>query len=97
MCVMSMIMSHQEDEWQRRMNEYNRQLYEWYIPADRDPSKMPVPPPPQEQIDEFNRLLERARKYDLEHQQKDCEMESKKETLRKLAKQLGITQELKFE
>ncbi len=43
-----------------------------------------------EEIAEFYELLERARAYDKAHGQPNCELESKKEKLTKLAKDLGV-------
>jgi hypothetical protein len=48
---------------------------------------------PQEDIDEFYRLLERAREYDKRHNEPECELEEKKARLIKLADELGITLE----
>lgn len=48
------------------------------------------PPPTKEEIEEFRRLLERAREYDKKNDEPDCEKEEKKQKLMQLAKQLNI-------
>jgi len=48
------------------------------------------PVPSQQEIDEFRRLLERAREYDRKNNQPDCELEEKRRKLKDLAKELGV-------
>lgn len=50
----------------------------------------PIRTPTKEEIDEFYKLLERAKEYDKKHNEPDCELEEKKELLRALALKLGI-------
>lgn len=78
MCVVSMVMDHYLDKWNPPLSipEIN------YPPLQRTI--------PQADIDEFYKLLERAREYDKKHNQPDCELEDKKNQLKKLAKELGI-------
>jgi hypothetical protein len=84
MCVVSMIMDHYDDEWRKRANPPEPQpIYVPMVPWT------PQPIQPHE-IDEFRRLLERAREYDKKNNEPDCEMESKRQKLLDLAKQLGI-------
>ncbi len=51
-----------------------------------------LPPKPitPEEIAEFRRLLDRAREYDKRNNEPECEMESKRQKLLDLAKELGI-------
>jgi hypothetical protein len=77
-----MIMDHYTDKW---------------IPLTRPYAfdYPPIVPPPSapitdEEIQEFRRLLERAREYDRRNNEPDCEMEEKKQKLLKLAEELGI-------
>lgn len=96
MCVYSMIADHFHDKW-------TTPPYKW--PFDQPPQQpqpivpvpypMPLPIPmsrpiTQEEVDELRRLLEKAKKYDEETGQKDCEIEEKKDKLRKLADEFGI-------
>lgn len=80
MCTMSMVMDHYGDEWRRR-----------YIPSQ--PQIVPFIPPPvpsTQELDEFRRLLDRAREYDKKHNEPDCELDSKKQILKDLAAKLGV-------
>jgi len=54
----------------------------------------PINMPTQAEVDEFHRLLARARKYDAEHNEPDCELEEKRQLLLKLAKELGVELQL---
>ena len=82
MCVVSMIMDHYIDKWRPLTPTMP------YRPA---PVVINVEPPITDaEIREFRELLERARKYDREHNEPDCEMESKKNAIKELAKVLGI-------
>lgn len=94
MCVVSMIMDHFSDEWNRR---YPRPFEPIPMPQPNPPWPGPLPypqpqprGPTQEEVDEFRRLLERARKYDQEHNQPDCELEEKRRKIKELAEQLGV-------
>ena len=89
MCVMSMVMQHRQDDWGRRIQEEALRLA-------RTPTPPVVPPVTDREILEFRELLERARKYDREHNQPDCEMEEKKKKLMELAEQLGIADKVSF-
>ena len=75
MCSVSMIMEHKYDEWMRRT-----------------PPPFVYTPPAitQQEVDEFRRLLERAREYDKKNNEPDCELEEKRQKLLTLAKELGV-------
>lgn len=49
----------------------------------------PTPTITPEEIAEFKELLRKAKEYDEHTGQKDCEIESKKEKIRKLVEELG--------
>ena len=87
MCVYSMIMDHYTDKWKDRLPHQTLPPVEIFPPIV--PS-VPVPFITKEEVEEFRKLLERAKEYDKKNNEPDCELEEKKETLRKLAKQLGI-------
>lgn len=76
MCVVSMVMDHYKDKW--------------------NTPKPPIVPfiypkiPSQDEIDEFRKLLERAREYDKKNNQPHCENDEKKALLKKLASEWGI-------
>lgn len=101
MCVVSMIMDHYGDEWDRRPNWYPVSPVWPAEPADlqkiMDQLNEPkVKPITDEEIEEFRRLLARAREYDKRNNEPNCEMEEKKQKLRALAKELGIADKLAF-
>lgn len=81
MCVVSMVSDHYLDKWTCKRD--------WQInnPGIYPPYERSVTP---EEIEEFRRLLERAREYDKKHNQPDCELQEKKDKLLKLADELGV-------
>lgn len=94
MCVVSMIMDHYADKWKKIVPQFDP-VYPIDTSIGITPYTLPPLPPihqplTPEEINELRELLKRAKKYDEETGQKDCELESKKETLRILAKQLGV-------
>lgn len=80
MCAISMITDHYIDKW----GEINKQNLPYILPNVLQPKITP------EEINEFHRLLDRAREYDKKHNQPDCELEEKKQKLIKLSEELGI-------
>ena len=50
----------------------------------------PEPAITQEEVEEFRRLLDRAREYDKKHNQPDCELDEKRAALKKIAEEMGI-------
>lgn len=81
MCTVSMIMDHYNDRWR--------------VPSKIGPVFVPANPITQDEIDEFRRLLDRAREYDKRHNEPDCELDEKKERLRQLVKEQGFEIEFK--
>ena len=88
MCTVSMIMDHYHDKWEDKLKW---QPMPW-LPTTIWPAPSPpvIPAITKEEIDEFHKLLDRARKYDIEHGEPDCELQSKKDKLKELAAQLGV-------
>lgn len=94
MCVVSMAMDHFYDKWR------DRPPYPWphpYHPAptpalpDATPYIQPTKPAiTPDEIDEFRKLLDRAREYDKRNNEPDCELEDKKRRVKALAQQLGV-------
>lgn len=80
MCTVSMIMDHYQDRWSDRRG-LTLQEPQWVSS---------VPQITQEEVEEFHRLLDRARKYDKERGEPDCELEEKRQKLLKLAGELGV-------
>ena len=97
MCVVSMVMDHKYDEWYRKYCPPQPIQPLPTIPIQPLPTipfvpvPVPVPAlPTKEEIDEFRRLLERARAYDKRNNEPDCELVEKRQKLLKLAEQLGV-------
>lgn len=91
MCVVSMVMDHYWDKW-RYIQIPEAPAYPWPVLAPVPaPVWAPVTPPisPAE-VDEFRKLLERAREYDRKNNEPDCELEEKRQRLKKLAEELGV-------
>lgn len=87
MCVVSMVMDHYHEKWTPL----------WTQPLQPAQPSVPIwtqpPPTPkilQEEVDEFRRLLKRAREYDRRMGEPDCELAEKKDALKKIAKALGV-------
>lgn len=84
MCTVSMIYDHFHEKWK------------WIEVPKPDLTPLVYPPPPpvppisREEIEEFRKLLERAREYDRKHNQPDCELEEKRQKLKELAETLGV-------
>ena len=93
MCVLSMVMDHYNDEWNKRLPKINPiPPTDWERILQEIPQKKeePVRPITKEEVEEFRRLLERAREYDKRNNEPDCEMEDKKRMLKELAEKLGV-------
>lgn len=98
MCVYSMIVDHQWDEWNEKYGPWKKSQLPPVSPQPPgSPTYIPYPAlPTQEEIDRFRKLLERAEEYDKRNNEPDCEMESKKQKLMDLAKELGIEDKINF-
>ncbi|MPZ20149.1 MAG: hypothetical protein GEV06_19860 [Luteitalea sp.] len=97
MCAVSMIMDHYGDKWRDRLP--NTMPYEQVPQTPQQPwspediariFQSPVPAITKDEIEEFRRLLERAREYDRRNNEPECELESKKAAVLAIAKQLGV-------
>lgn len=92
MCVLSMVMDHYRDEWWHRLNPppLIPSAPPW-TPSPYTPTVPLVPRPvTQEEVDEFRRLLERAREYDRRNNEPDCELDEKRQALKVIAEQMGV-------
>lgn len=47
-------------------------------------------------LPEFRRMIEEARQYDIDNNEPECQNEEKFELIRKIAKELGIEEEIDF-
>lgn len=95
MCVVSMIMDHYRDWWGDKYWPPNTPWKVAPVPPHEWPQTIPAPipnapgPTPAE-LDEFRRLLDRAREYDRKMNQPDCELDQKRQMLKKMAEALGV-------
>lgn len=76
-----MVMDHRTDEWTRRY---------WSAPWQQNYPMPKLNLPTQQEIDEFRRLLDKAREYDKRESEPDCEMDDKKRKLLDMARELGV-------
>lgn len=90
MCVVSLVSDHYFEKWGQA--PYVAPKAVPAFPWGPHDNSQPVAPtlPSQAEIDEFRRLLERAREYDKQHHEPHCALKEKQERLLKLAKELGI-------
>jgi hypothetical protein len=95
MCVVSMVMDHYWDKW-REYQPWTAPVtpYGPYVPDGprkhfpaSAPALSPITPA---EIAELRKLLERAREYDRKNNEPNCELEEKRERLKKLAEKLGV-------
>lgn len=82
MCVVSAVFDRYYDRW-------NPNPLPPFPGTDRTITFTPTFPTAEE-IAEFRDLLEKARKWDIEHGEPDCEMEEKRKKLLDLADELGV-------
>jgi hypothetical protein len=87
MCVVSMIMDHYDDKWNKKIQEPQTIKPDFPNTPYKFPQQPYITP---EEIEEFRTLLERAREYDKRNNEPDCEMESKRQRILDLAKELGV-------
>lgn len=84
MCVVSMVTDHYIEKWTPYVQ------YPTGIFTSSAPTVTIVQSPTAEEVAEFRRLLDRAREYDKRMNEPDCELDSKRQTLKTLAAQLGV-------
>lgn len=89
MCVVSMINDHFYDKWTKPVSpqpgieiQYSSFLTEQEIAALRKFIRDDLP--------EFKALLERARQYDIDNNEPDCELQEKRKRILDLAEELGV-------
>lgn len=90
MCAVSMIGDHYRDQWKER---------EWY-PHVTQPNIITIPAQPEiskaefdalkKEVQDLKKLLKRAKKYDEDNGEKDCEMDEKIAILKKVADLVGV-------
>jgi len=96
MCVVSMIMDHYHNKWAPLVPLYppTAPALPPMVPTVPTPWLVPTAPAPSpivpQEIEEFRKLLERAREYDRRNGEPDCELDEKRQALKKMAEQLGV-------
>ncbi len=88
MCVYSMIVDHYTEKWPKQYPTVNPPQT-WPGGSGGTLGWKPAGPTPEE-VEEFRKLLDRAREYDKRNHEPNCELEAKKDVLRQMAKQWGI-------
>lgn len=83
MCVVSMVMETYTDRWNRQ-----RILGPSTQPEILSPPVAPMISP--KEVEEFRDLLERAREYDKRRGEPNCELDEKRQALKKIAQELGV-------
>lgn len=106
MCVVSMVMDHYREKWTPLVPP----TYPYptnpaapsfptvpWTPWPAPPAAVPyAPPPTPAEIDEFRKLLERARAYDKRNREPDCENADKIRQVKELADKLGVAGQIDF-
>lgn len=86
MCSQSVIMDYGQKDFAKYIQS---------IPPSQPAAQIVSPPPapavPPSHIAAFEELLRKAKEYDRITGQPDCELDSKREAIRKIAAQLGVT------
>lgn len=90
MCVYSMVVDHYTEKWSDWLKPQPYQPV--WPPVLLPPYPAPLPPPQltPEEIADFRKLLERAKRYDADNNEPACELDSKKKKLIDMAKELGV-------
>ncbi|MCI0563752.1 MAG: hypothetical protein MN733_35205 [Nitrososphaera sp.] len=86
MCVVSMIMDHYKDtipQWPQKPISTN---YTFTIDLALEQWKADV----IRRLDEMEKLIKAAKEYDTRNGEPDCELDSKREALKKIASEMGI-------
>jgi len=74
-----MIVDHHNEKWGQKWDDWEVTKYQTQSPTIS-----------KEEIEEFLALVKKARKYDREHHEHDCESKSKKEVLESLMRKMGV-------
>lgn len=97
MCVVSMISDHYNDKWKER---WPIPGYPTQPPTESTPPSIFINQPAEitraefeelkKEVQEMKELLKRAKKYDEENNEPDCEMDEKVALLKKIADFVGV-------
>lgn len=94
MCVVSMIGDHYKDKWYPTPNDFTNVPYTipQKINNDLFVTRQEFEQLKKE-VKELIELLKRAKKYDHENKEPNCELEEKMDLLKKVAKMVGVNLE----
>jgi hypothetical protein len=84
MCVVSMVGDHYQDKWQDLPG-----IASWPLHPQPEISRQEFDQLKRD-VEEMKALLQRAKKYDEENGEPDCEIEEKMALLRKVARMVGV-------
>ena len=94
MCVMSMVVDHYREKWTPVVIPMipfpGGAGGIGGLPVTLFTTPPQVPPITAAEIEEFRKLLERAREYDRKNNEPDCEMAEKINALKLIAEKLGV-------
>lgn len=94
MCVVSMVMDHYREQWEPRVVPLQTwPSYPLGGAGISQPANITIIQQPAisaAEIDEFRKLLDRAREYDKRNNEPDCELEEKKQAIKTIAERLGV-------
>lgn len=82
MCVVSMVSDHYLEKWDNRWNSVNPYRLDTISRYEFEELK--------KEVKELKELLIRAKKYDEEHHEHQCETEEKVRLLKEVAKLVGV-------
>lgn len=85
MCVVSMVGDHYRDKWQDQWLNPNRIIPG---PSQQDFDAL------KKEVQDLKELLKRAKKYDRDNGEPDCEVDEKMDLLRKVAQKVGVNLEI---
>lgn len=98
MCVVSMVGEHYNDKWKPFKYHHWPAIEPWPdSPKVPYPGARPIIPVDRvefddlkKQVEEMIALMKRAKKYDEDNNEPDCEVDEKMDLLRKVAKLVGV-------
>lgn len=86
MCTVSMIMDHYRDKWNEKGWDHYQQQHPPIFPSIPNSEIEAL----KKDIEELKKLLKRAKKYDEDNGEPDCELDSKKKIIKDIADSMGI-------
>lgn len=85
MCFVSLVMDHYREQWEGRLNQTGAIGTGQAVTFTTWPPQITLA-----EVGEFKALLDRARDYDKRTGQPNCELDEKRQALKRIATQLGV-------